>query len=196
MKTNPLLKKLRGYQRAPRDRFLLLFYKVFAQEELALYELGIAITDWDSTHIDTYGTFKATNKQIANILGWKNDSSVSRYKKSLIKKGYFKLDSDGRIQIKGFNLWELRQKKSAENQEKFAELQTDSAKIQESSEKLHKNQSYLDSYSLVSSKGGNKFLRSDREYEEIKKELGLKVLTTDDMKWIDLNVKENPDVPS
>lgn len=193
MKNNSLLKKIRGYQKAPRDRFFLLKDKILTQEELLLYELGIAITDWDRTHIDTYGTFQATNIEMAELLGWVSDSTVSRLKTSLIKKGYF-LPFNDKIKVLGFRKWELRQT-HVDKQDEIAEMQVESANMQESPSKMQENRSYSPDYSLVSSKGSFS-LRSDEEYQKIKEEMGYEELIVDDMKWIDENVKETAGVPS
>ncbi len=108
-KTNRLVKKLNGFQKTNRHRFLWLAFEELTQEELILYEFCAAITDWDRKHFDTYGTFKASNQEIAQILRWKADSTVSRYKKILIKKGYLEVEGD-RLKVKDFEEWQLRKK--------------------------------------------------------------------------------------
>lgn len=109
--TNSLLQKLKGYNKAPKERFLALHRGIITQEELLMYELGIAITDWDTEHL-TYGTFCTTNREIAEILGWKSDTSALRVKAGLIKKGLFIETEDGRIKVKGFDKWLLRKSSS------------------------------------------------------------------------------------
>jgi len=58
-------------------------------------------------------------------------------------------------------------------------------------------------YSLVSSKGRfievvkpHNNLKTDEEYEEIHRSGRFSSMTVEDMEWIDMNVKENPSVPS
>lgn len=110
MKTkNALFKKLRGFQKADRGRFFLLSFGELTQEEFILYELCIAITDWDSSHIDTYGSFKATNQELAQVLGREAGSTISRHKKSLIEKGFLKVQGD-RWNVRDFEKWELRKR--------------------------------------------------------------------------------------
>ncbi len=109
VKVNGLFKKLKGYQKANRDRFYLLAFGELSQEEFVLYEFCVAITDWDIRHFDTYGTFKASNHEISQVLQWKADSTVSRHKKSLIRKGYIEISGD-RYKVKNFEGWELRKK--------------------------------------------------------------------------------------
>lgn len=152
MRRNPLFKKLRGYQKAPRERFLLLLNKVLTHEEFILYEVGISLTDWDGTHTETYGTFSATNKEIAEILGWGSDSTVSRHKNSLLKKGFFLILDDNRVKPKDFESWELR-KTRAKIQSTPSNSQTPLANMQTLSAEKHENRSPLNDYSLVSSKG-------------------------------------------
>jgi len=108
-KSNKLIKKLNGYQKANRERFLLLTFGELTLGEFVLYEFCITITDWDSRHYETYGTFKETNQQIAQMLDWKDGSTVSRYKKSLIEKGILELEGD-RLRVKDFEKRELRKK--------------------------------------------------------------------------------------
>jgi len=108
-KDNSLFKKLKGFQKADRGRFFLLSLGKLTQEEFVLYELCVAITDWDRCHLDTYGTFKATNQELAEVLGRDAGSTISRHKKSLMEKGF--LDAQGeRLRVKDFENWELRKK--------------------------------------------------------------------------------------
>lgn len=104
---NSLIKKLNGYQKADRSRFKLLREGVLTIEELMLFELAIAITDWDSEH-EHFGSFKVADEDIANILGWKDRSSVCRYRNNLIKKGFLTVLEEGYIRPKDFEKWELR----------------------------------------------------------------------------------------
>lgn len=183
MRKNRLLKKLNGFQKAPKDRFLLLAKGVLTQEELILYELGLATIDWDYRHIDTFGTFQATNQELAEILGWKNGATVSRHKARLIEKGFFILADDKRIEPKDFEMWEL--KKPAKMQDYIAEKQTDSAYKHEQSAKMHELSSQNTNYPLVSYKGN--ISSSNNESNNTNDGSGL---SEDDKKWIDENVKE------
>lgn len=54
-------------------------------------------------------------------------------------------------------------------------------------------------FSLVSSNTSSsltKRIRSEEEYQAIAKEMNFKMLTIEDMVWIDLNITEDPSVPS
>lgn len=148
---NSLLKKLKGYQRAPRGRFLLLKEGRLTQEELLLYELAVAITDWDPRH-ETYGTFEATNQEIADLLEWKSDTTPLKHKKSLIKKGMFIVAEDNRLIAKGFEKWQLRRSNPSKNEPLTAEKQIGISKIEDETSEIKEDQSQNDDYSLVSSK--------------------------------------------
>jgi hypothetical protein len=154
MKMN-VLKKLKGYQKANRDRFLLLYFNLLTFEEFVVYEFGIAMTDWDESHLETYGTFKVTNREIAEILGWKSDSQASRVKKSLLEKGYFTKIGD-RITAWGFEKWQLRKVPNANKQNSSAKLQYNPANMQE-------NHVQTPDYSLVSSNVNLSFPESSED---------------------------------
>jgi hypothetical protein len=190
---NPLLKRLRGYQKAPRDRFVLLTQRVLNHTEFLVYEFCIAITDWDLNH-ETYGSFEATNLQIALILGWKDDSTVSRIRKSLINKGVFHKKGE-RIFVDGFENWQLRSRTSANIQPNTANKQEASVSSQEQSANLQEIQPVTPTYSLVSFKGNVGFLRSDEEYQRMFNE-SPNSLSIEDMKWIDQNVYETEQAAS
>lgn len=183
-------KKLKGYQKAPRERFHLLRDGTLNHTEFLVYEFGIAITDWDINH-ETYGSFEATNLQIALALGWKDDSTVCRIKKSLIHKNVFKKSGE-RIVVVGFEDWQLRTRTSANNQPVTANYQELVVSSQESSANLQTNPPETPSYSLVSFKGNVGFLRTDDEYNRIWIEQfdSSPSFTPEDMKWIDQNVYE------
>jgi len=108
---NPLNKKLRGFQRAPRERFKLLKDNILTTEELLLYEFLIAITDWDKDH-ENYGLFKATDEEIAEILGWKSRSTICKYRGSLINKGLLIPIEGGRMKAKDYSEWDSRKPSS------------------------------------------------------------------------------------
>jgi hypothetical protein len=151
---NKLLKKLRGYQKANRERFMLLMMQVLTLEEYIVYEFGIAITDWDDSesHRETYGTFQATNGQIAEILGWKSDSQVSRIRNRLIEKDFFIKDGN-RYRAKDFEKWQLRKNPLAKTQRYSANPQYQPANMQGDVAKMQGFQAYDPDHSLVSSKG-------------------------------------------
>ncbi len=150
---NRLVKKLVGFQKAPRARFKWLHEKSLSQEEFLLYELGVAITDWDENHTETYGSFLATTQELAEILGWDSDTTAGRYKKRLIKKKLFTPREDKRIEPKGFEKWQIRKRKNnAEKQKDRAQIQQQDADLQEDNAKKKELLYQTPDYSLISSK--------------------------------------------
>lgn len=186
-KRSKLEKKLRGFQKANRERFLLISNKVLSGEEFLLYEICIALTDWDRSH-DTYGTFSFTNQELSYLLGWKSDTTAGRHKKSLIQKGFLIDLEDGYYKVLDFEKWELRKQDDAKIQPLSANLEPINAEIENKPAKMQEKQAQNDDYSLVSSKGNNNFVRSYEEYKEIKRSGVYKLLEIDDMQWIDKNV--------
>lgn len=148
---NPLFKKLKGYQKAPRQRFESLANGLLTQEELVMYELGVAITDWDKSH-ETYGTFLATNQQLAEVLGWKSDTSALRIKANLIRKGLFIEVEEGRIKPKGFEKWQIR-RTSSEKEISTAKTEIRTSNFEQEAAKKEKFPVQQDDYSLSSFKG-------------------------------------------
>lgn len=167
---NPLLKKLRGYQKADKGRIKLLTDKVLSHEEYILFEICIAITDWDRDH-ETYGLFKATNLQLAEIAGWDSDSTVSRYRKSLVEKGFLSDCGNGCFKAKNFEDWQLRRGEVAKNQDVSADLQPSSAEIQTYPAKMQKDRERVNDYSLGSFKGNSSFANEALDIDEISREL-------------------------
>ncbi len=150
MKNNRLYRRLNGFQKASRERFKILTAQILTQEEFLLYELGVAIADWDKRHVDTYQSFEATNQELGNILGWKSDSTAFRHKLSLLKKGYFIKRPDGRIIVKGFDNWVLRSHSNL--QETSAKTESPLSLMQDSSANNEEFQDQKAVYPLVSSK--------------------------------------------
>lgn len=150
---NPLLKKLNGYQKAYRARFNLLTdvkFKLTA-EEFVLYEFLIAITDWDETHIETYGSFGASDKDIAELLNWKSSSTVNRWRRRLITKKILREHNEDRFKVTGFEKWRLR-KGGFKDEGNSLFLHSENAKTHTSVAEIDKEQAQTSDYSLVSSK--------------------------------------------
>jgi len=99
---NPLPQKLNGFQKLPRERFVKLVkeQKIIGGEFLLL-EFCLAIADWDSKHIKTFGGFDATLDEISEVLGISR-STIGYQMRKLAKKGFFINGTDGRIYIKNF----------------------------------------------------------------------------------------------
>lgn len=214
----PQLKKMVGYYATPRGKYLLLMAKVLSKDEFILYDASITFADWDKEHVQTFGTLNLTQGEIEYLLG-RSKGYVSRYSKGLFDKGFWTKRTDGRIEVAGFELIEPKllreitkrdgivnvqsyianlQKSVADRQQPNAVLQTSATK--DISAIQGQDVAELQPSSLksdLSSFKGNS-LRSDEEYQRIWIEDfdSSPTFTPDDMKWIDLNVKENPAVPS
>lgn len=148
---NKLLSSLHGFNKAPKERFKLLVDRVLDRQEFLVYEFCLAIATWDDDNYpDKYGTFSATNIDVAEILGW-SESNISRIRGRLVSKGYFKKLDNGRTWVKDFDEWRLRirdvseQAKSAYKQDQLAQTQKPPAPMQEI-------YSQNDNYPLISSK--------------------------------------------
>ncbi len=213
-----LLKKIYGYISLPKGILLLLRNKTLSKEEFILYLSSLILAVWDKNKEKSYGSMDLNKKEIEEILNF-SKGFVSKFDKGLFKKGFWRMKPNKRIEIAGYNLTDTVFLKQIASKEKLIDPhkqiafeQTEIANQQK--EVAHKQQnlsiakesnqdqkvadqqlspsisdirSYKDRYNLP---------RSEKEYEEIKKELNLSLLTTDDMKWIDLNVYEDPNVPS
>jgi hypothetical protein len=68
--------------------------------------------------------------------------------------------------------------------------------VENSQQKFANLQRTVSKSDLVSYKDKVIILRNDEEYKKIKEEISFKELSIDDMKWIDLNVYEDPNVSS
>lgn len=151
MRRNRLFKRLNGFQKAHRKRFLLLTHKRLTEEEFVLYELGIALAIWDEEK-EEYGSFEATNQELANILGWKSDTTALRHKGNLIKKGFFRETEDNTIKPIGLEEWRLRKPAPANLEDDPALLQNSPANLKKRSAKIEENQPQNSNYPLGSFK--------------------------------------------
>jgi len=213
-----LRKKYSGWYGTYRGKFLLLKNKVLTKEEFILYEASIAFADWDKNHFNKYGTLDLKQHDIEYLIGV-SDGFVSRYGKNLIKKKFWNKRDDGLIQVVGFELIEISlltemtkknliidlqkyfadQQIGVENsQQKFANLQKSLSKEKgiNQPQKFANLQRIVSKSDLVSYKDKVIILRNDEEYKKIKEEISFRELSIDDMKWIDLNVYEDPNVSS
>lgn len=208
--TNELVKRLKGYHKTFRGRYLLLMLGALTDEEFILLELGFSVlVDWDKkNHPDNYGSFGYTQEEIGSFLKW-DKSKVSRTAMKLIQKGFWGKRSDGRITVIGYEIQEhlpeiTREKGIVNLQEYILKMQLENAKIQQINANLQpvaskgkdvtraydvaRMQYFVPKEPLVSSKGNSSILRSNEEYQRRQEEGGYTMLTIDDMKWIDKNI--------
>ena len=160
------------YQKVYRDRHVKAKELALTDQEYRLWDLLLALYDWDRNHQETYGTIEATEAQLAELLNC-SDSKVCRVRAKLTKKGLVTMVAESVYQVASL------QDDPALMKQQFSEMKQPVADLQE-------KQSSEDVSSLVSYKDKYRLLRSDEEYEKLHEEFpGLSV---DDMKWIDLNV--------
>ena len=125
-----LIRKLAGWYPTYRGKLLLLKSNTLTKEEYILHEVGIAIADWDKKNRPkTYGTFILAQVEIESLMGWKA-GFVSRYSKKLYKLGFWKKRDNGRTQVNGFELIEIKTLESLTRKNKIVDLQKYLAALQ------------------------------------------------------------------
>lgn len=99
-------KRLKGYHRHFKGRYLLIKDRTLNFQEFILWDLSFSIlADWDikPDHEDIYGTFPYNFSEISYFLNC-DPSSISRYSKKLFELGLWKRRNDGRIEVCGFSI--------------------------------------------------------------------------------------------
>lgn len=200
-------RKLNGFERTFRGKFVLLKENILTDNEFILWDLSFSVlADWDKNHIDTYGSFRLPQEQIGYYLNW-SKSKVCRVSQELYKKNFWKEDTDGKVVITGFNikehLTELAKLYKLIDLQQFianhqppvsnsilpvAEVESETSKANGTPtiQKVAKTQQDYN-YTLGSSKGNTGLLRSIDEYKEIQDRMGKNSMDMpiDDMIWID-----------
>lgn len=214
---NKLNKRLKGYHKTFRGRFLFLRNKILTEGEFVLWDLSFnVLADWDKNHIETYGTFPYTWADIAFLLGC-SESIICRRSEKLFKHHLWERLINGSIKVSGIEIIDLlaeitKKEGVVDLQDYLAKTQSYNAKLHENNVKLQriypkeeipdcaqnlaKTQISASKAHLVSFKGESRVIRTDEEYQKILEEGGYTRLTVEDMKWIDENVKEDLRVPS
>lgn len=129
------MKELKGFIVSYRKKFLLLKKRRLTDEEFVLRDYCIHVADWDETHIGKFGTFRETNKRLAEGLGC-SESKVSRLKNSLVAKGELIKRSDDRMEIPSYwkylpkNAYKLTKKREGLSN-KFSKMKGEYAELQE-----------------------------------------------------------------
>lgn len=211
---NEIINKLHGYHGIGRGIFLLLHNQILTKEEFILYVASFSFANWDKEKKSSYGTIDITQEEIEWLLNV-SAGYVSKHKKKLIEKGFWRIKSNKKIEIVGFELVETSllakitkdnkivdfQKYIAQKQKEFATEQKEFASKQISfpkgttpnqPQKFAPEQTPSPISDLVSYKNRVISLRSDEEYQKIIEEYNYSLLSIDDMKWIDINVHEGP----
>lgn len=153
-----------SWQRIYRNRQLVAKQLGLSDQEYRLWDLYIAVNGWDKRYEESYQAVHATDKQIADILGW-SSSKVCRTRSGLVKKGVIrerersvqemlllpgKLDDIAQLQNKDANL-----------HEQIAEVKNEIADSQPIQGKNNND-------SLVSYNGMYFPIKTKERYEEVK----------------------------
>lgn len=147
------------YQRLYRNRHLIAKKCGMDDSEYRLWDLYLAIYDWDKTHAATFETFTATDANIAEILGW-STSKVCRARHELLGKKVIEIVERSVYRVK---LLPVKENEIANLQGKNAELQGKIAHMQQDFSPVQQNQGSELVNSIVSSKGKYKdyYLQDD-----------------------------------
>ena len=105
-KTSKLDKKLKGFHRHFRGRFLLLKDKTLTDSEYVLWDLCVSVlSGWDfNKYPEDYGVFDFSLTDIKYFVGW-SESKISRNINSLIKKGFLTKDHEVGFRISGYAIF-------------------------------------------------------------------------------------------
>jgi len=184
------------YQKLYRHRHIIAKKLKLSDPEYRLWDLYLALYDWDTKHTETFQTVEAPDRDIAKLLDW-SASKVCRNRNKLISKGIIKSKTRTVHEVilipsKETDVSSL-QHQNAPVKQTFAGVQQKSAEKQQSTGKTDQNTivSYKDKYIGESKRVVIKQeVRSDKEYQRIYQGGDFQNLTPDDMKWIDENLSE------
>lgn len=105
--------------------------KALSDSEFRLLEFYIDAAIWDEkNHPNEFGKVSLTDKEVAECLGWRSDSKVSRNRRKLIQKGELSMEGDKRV-VPNFHRYKIKTAfELAKTQERRAELQEAPADLQ------------------------------------------------------------------
>jgi len=173
-----LLRKLnKTYQKVFRDRHIRARKLSLTDSEYRLWDLCVAVYDWDKKHTQTFGTLETTDRELASILGW-SASKACRKRNSLIRKGLIEKTEIGTYKVVPVGA------ETALLHQGVAQTQQEIAPTQEKGADLQQKQTQTADSSLVSYKDKYRLVRSDREYNRLSKDYSF---STEELKWIDQN---------
>ncbi len=201
--------RLKGYCKTFKGKYLLLQNKYLTDEEFVLWDFSsYVLADWDKKNRpEQLGVFLHSYEEIALMLSW-SPAKVSRKGSNLIAKGLWEKHSTGGIKVRGYEvnnkLAELtKDKKPIDLQEYLSILQPTNAKLQENTRSISpiktstEGKNNIDNLSkdALGIPFKDEYIRTEKDYIKIWEEMGCpNDFTTDDMKWIDVNVAENNNV--
>jgi DNA-binding Lrp family transcriptional regulator len=195
----------RGYICLPRKFVInLIRNRTLTQSELGSFILLVLSADWDSGSYRN-GFIRHSNAELSRIWGI-SESTFSRNISKFTEKGLIDLSDSATPKInhyqdlftsKGAQSYAKEKMTNAKLHEMFAKVQESPARMQE---QLAEDRRSFNVSSKVESNVYPKRVvvkqevRSREEYQEIYDQGGYVRLTTDDMKWIDKNVREKKQV--
>lgn len=177
------------YQKLYRNRHVIAQRLELSDQEYRLWDLYLALYDWDKGHTETFQTIDASDRVIANLLNW-SPSKVCRQRNKLINKGVIKNEARS---VHKVTLIPNKETDVASLQLQTAPVKQKIAGMKQSTGITSQNSivSYKDKYINRGKRVIEKQrVRSDEEYQRIYQENESIGLTPDDMKWIDENLKE------
>ena len=197
---------MKGYRATHRNRWTLLKRNILTAKEFLLFEYYLDLMDWDPKH-RIYGEFQTFLEDTATVFDLSEDA-IRIWHNGLVSKNFILLVSKrlGKYKIKNPSRYLLDGRKGGKASEfgkqenEIDDFETVLKNICFSQQKIEKNQqntiksasTYVEP--LISSKVDDLSMspiRTREEYRQIKKELDFKLLTEEDMEWIDANVREN-----
>lgn len=161
-------RRLNGWQKINRQRHVIAKQLKLINAEYRLWDLLIALYDWDKTHLETYGTIEITDRQLADLLGW-SAPTVCRTRNTLLKKGLIEKIQQG---IYGVNTSIVHNPN--------ASVKQILSSTTEGNASMQQDQGYSNDFSFVSSKVNSASSNTEDRYES---------LTSDDINWINENLK-------
>lgn len=159
-----ILRRLNNtYQKVYRNRHLVAKQLNLKDSEYRLWDLCLAVYDWDKKHEETYQTVETTDSILADILNW-SSSKVCRVRNRLIVKGA--------IKEKARSFYEVVLLPSSNNDiaklhDDNANLHNEIAETQENIAELQSNQDETDKTTIVSYKGKYS-ISTEEEYISVK----------------------------
>ena len=210
------MNKLNGFRATHKNKWRFIQYNILTIQELAQLEFYADIVDFDPRH-SKYGTFVEDFTEFALIFNCSEGTVRNRHNK-LLKLGFieatvemhrYKLTCHERFGCTANARWKgkaLEYEKREKDQSIEIVLQSFGINFQTIKEKVQpvvkikriKSVSTIHSDSIVlgSSKVDSMPSKSDEEYQKFLNNVAPTEMTIEDLKWIDLNVRENPNVPS
>jgi len=219
------MKKLNGYRPSHRNKWRFIQNGILTLQELTLLEFYADIVDFGKNH-ENYGRFEVNFDEIASVFkcssntirNWHNKLLILGFIEKTPKRSWLKLICHERYINPG--KWGGQAKHYQEiekNQSIEIILQSFGINFQSIEEQLQRIKKTSKENNIATTKNvsiaidsykneyKNSFLppmqsnsqRIMENYKQIKKEMGFNfLLTEEDMKWIDENIREDINVPS